>query len=226
MTPPPLIRGTPAKRLTLGFDVRSIIVLRATLAHRGMRRRATAHQTRLAERTGQKIVRQRQIPDFRMQRLHVDGRLHLGFRRRAKNPGGAFKTLIAPLLDLVRLSGTRTCPAGNRWTSKSCASSIKVFSPLIAATGAFAFYRRAGSSGAVVSSWSSPRSRQSCRRGVESPLIPAVRFSRATSMDTSVAPPADLSKTTRIKRKLVRPPFVPEHEQIAPGAPRALSNSR
>jgi nitrite reductase (NO-forming) len=51
-------------------------------------------------------------------------------------------------------------------------------------------------------------------------------------MDTSVAPHADLSKTTRIKRKLVRPPFVPEHEQIAPGAPgapgapRALSNSR
>jgi hypothetical protein len=52
MTPRPLIPGTPAWRLTLNFDVRSIIVLRATLAHRGMRRRATAHQTRLAERAG------------------------------------------------------------------------------------------------------------------------------------------------------------------------------
>ncbi len=45
-------------------------------------------------------------------------------------------------------------------------------------------------------------------------------------MDTSVAPPAYLSKTTRIKRKLVHLPFVPEHEQIVPGAPRASSNSR
>ncbi len=82
MTPPPLIPSTPAWRLTLGFDVRSIIVLRATLAHRGMRRRATAHQTRLAERAGYRsrdrgprgaakavrsIVCQRQIPDFRVQ---------------------------------------------------------------------------------------------------------------------------------------------------------------
>jgi hypothetical protein len=126
--------------------------LRATLAHRGMRRRATGQQTRLAERTGYRsrdrgphsaaktvrsIVLQRQLSDFRMQRLHVDRRLRLGFRRRAKNPGGAFQELIAPLPDLVGVSGTQTCPAGNRWTSKSCASSTKIFSPLIAATGAF-----------------------------------------------------------------------------------------
>jgi hypothetical protein len=197
MTPPPLIPGTPAWRLTLGFDVRSIIVLRATLAHRGMRRRATAHQARLAERAGYRsrdrgprgaakavrsIVRQRQIPDFRMQRLHVDRRLHLGFRRRTKKPGGAFEELIAPLHDLVRLSGTRTCPAGNRWTSKSCANAIKVFSPLIAATATFAFYRRAGGFGAVVLPWSSPRSRQSCRRGAEKSLILGGQFSRAISV--------------------------------------------
>jgi hypothetical protein len=121
MTPPPLIPGTPAKRLTLGFDVRSIIVLRATLAHRGMRRRATAHQTRLAERAGYRrsdggprgaakavrsIVRQRQIPDFRMQRLHVDRRVRIRPGRGPEHACGAFKTLIAPLLDLVGVSGT------------------------------------------------------------------------------------------------------------------------
>jgi hypothetical protein len=128
--------------------------LRATLAHRGMRCRATGQQTRLAERAGYRsrdrgprgaakavrsIVLQRQLSDLRMQGLHVDDRLRLGFRRRAKYRGRAFKTLIAPLLDLVGVSGTQTCPASNRWTSKSCASSTKIFSPLIAATGAFAF---------------------------------------------------------------------------------------
>jgi hypothetical protein len=71
---------------------------------------------------------------FGVQRFHIDDRLRLGFRCRAKHPGRALQELIAPLLDLVRLSGMQTCPAGNRWTSKSCASSIKVFSPLIAAT--------------------------------------------------------------------------------------------
>jgi hypothetical protein len=99
-----------------------------------MRCRATGQQTRLAERTGQKIVLQRQLPDLRMQRFHIDDRLRLGFRCRAKHPGRALQELIAPLLDLVRVSGMQTCPAGNRWTSKSCASSIKVFLPLIAAT--------------------------------------------------------------------------------------------
>ena len=80
---------------------------------------------------------QRQLPDLRVQRFHIDDRLRLGFRHRAKHPGRALKKLVTPLLDLVRLSGMQTCPAGNRWTSKSCASSIKVFSPLIAATATF-----------------------------------------------------------------------------------------
>jgi hypothetical protein len=38
-----------------------------------------------------------------MQGCRVDDRLRLGFRRRAKNPGGAFQELIAPLLDLGRM---------------------------------------------------------------------------------------------------------------------------
>jgi hypothetical protein len=79
MTPPRLIPSTPARRLTLSFDVRSIIFLRATLAHAGMRCRATGQQRRLAERTGQKIVLQRQLSNLRMQGLHVDDRLRLGF---------------------------------------------------------------------------------------------------------------------------------------------------
>jgi nitrite reductase (NO-forming) len=41
-------------------------------------------------------------------------------------------------------------------------------------------------------------------------------------MDTSMAAPVDLSSMERIKRKLVRPPFVHAHEQIAPGAPRIV----
>jgi hypothetical protein len=96
-----------------------------------MRRRATGQQTRLAERAGYRsrdrgphsaaktvrsIVLQRQLSNLRMQRLHVDRRLHLGFWRRTKNPSGAFQELIAPLLDLVCLSGMQTCPAGHRWT--------------------------------------------------------------------------------------------------------------
>jgi hypothetical protein len=64
MTPPPLMPGTPVWRLTLSFDVRSIIVLRATLTHRGMRRRATGQQTRLAERTGQKTGPNANSPIF------------------------------------------------------------------------------------------------------------------------------------------------------------------
>ena len=134
MTPPPLMPGTPVWRLTLSFDVRSIIVLRATLTHRGMRRRATGQQTRLAERAGYRrsdggprvaakavrsVMRQRQIPNFRMQRLHVDRRVRIRPGRGPEHACGAFKTLIAPLLDLVGVSGTQTCPAGFGRTSKS-----------------------------------------------------------------------------------------------------------
>lgn len=41
-------------------------------------------------------------------------------------------------------------------------------------------------------------------------------------MDTSMAAPADLSSLKRIKRKLVRPPMVHEHEQEAPAEPRIV----
>ena len=40
-------------------------------------------------------------------------------------------------------------------------------------------------------------------------------------MDTSMAEPADLSNLQRIKRRLVRPPMVHEHEQIAAAVLRA-----
>ena len=39
---------------------------------------------------------------------------------------------------------------------------------------------------------------------------------------TPVAAPVDLSKLKRIKRELVAPPFVHEHEQVAPGEPRIV----
>ena len=41
-------------------------------------------------------------------------------------------------------------------------------------------------------------------------------------MDTSMAPPADLSTLQRIKHKLVKPPFVHEHEQVASTGPRIV----
>ncbi|WP_370285125.1 copper-containing nitrite reductase [Pseudooceanicola nanhaiensis] len=41
-------------------------------------------------------------------------------------------------------------------------------------------------------------------------------------MDTSMAPSADLSSLTRIKRRLVRPPMVHDHEQEAPAEPRIV----
>lgn len=41
-------------------------------------------------------------------------------------------------------------------------------------------------------------------------------------MDTSMAPPVDLSNLKRIKQKLVRPPFVHEHLQQAPEDPRIV----
>ncbi len=65
--------------------------------------RATGQQTRLSERAGQKIVRQRQLSDLRMQGLHIDGRLRLGLRGLAEHAGRALKQLVAPLLDLVRM---------------------------------------------------------------------------------------------------------------------------
>ncbi|MGR3761173.1 copper-containing nitrite reductase [Roseobacteraceae bacterium NS-SX3] len=42
------------------------------------------------------------------------------------------------------------------------------------------------------------------------------------AMIQPAAAPVDLSSLERIKRKLVAPPFVHEHEQVAPGAPRIV----
>ena len=66
--------------------------------------RATGQQTRLAERAGQKIVLQRQLPDLGMQGLHVDHRFRLGLRPITEHPGRTLKKLITPQLDLVGLS--------------------------------------------------------------------------------------------------------------------------
>jgi nitrite reductase (NO-forming) len=42
------------------------------------------------------------------------------------------------------------------------------------------------------------------------------------SLDTSAAAPVDLSSLPRIRRELVAPPFVHEHEQVASGGPRIV----
>jgi hypothetical protein len=60
-------------------------------------------QTRLAERAGQKIVLQRQLPDLGMQGLHVDHRFRLGLWPITEHPGRTLEQLITPLLDLVRV---------------------------------------------------------------------------------------------------------------------------
>jgi hypothetical protein len=113
---------------------------------------------------------QRQLPDLRMQGLHVDDRLRLGFRRRAKNHGGAFQELIAPLLDLVLMD------------LKVLRQLDQGFLALDRRYSELSLEGRARGSGAVVLPRSSPRSRQSCRRGAENPLIPGVQFSQATSL--------------------------------------------
>ncbi|MCR8723402.1 copper-containing nitrite reductase [Frigidibacter sp. ROC022] len=48
------------------------------------------------------------------------------------------------------------------------------------------------------------------------------RASAEETMDTSMAAPVDLSALPRIKRQLVAPPHVHEHEQVAPGGPRIV----
>ena len=92
----------------------------------------------------------------------------------------AFQQLVAPLLDLVRLSADcMQSLAGKRWTSKSCASSIRVFSPSIAPTVTLALkaglWFRRGRLVMVISSLAA-----SCCCYAENPPIPAVQFSRTT----------------------------------------------
>ena len=43
-----------------------------------------------------------------------------------------------------------------------------------------------------------------------------------STADTGVSAPADLTSLPRIRRELVAPPFVHEHEQVAPGGPRIV----
>jgi len=56
------------------------------------------------------------------------------------------------------------------------------------------------------------------------PVLLTAMHARAAEevTDTSDAPPADVSGLQRIRRELVPPPFVHEHEQVAPGAPRVV----
>jgi hypothetical protein len=154
MTLPRLIPSTPAWRLTLSFDVRSIIFLRLAPDPPCRARRA-------------KNWSQRQLPDLRMQSLHVNDRLRLGFRRRAKNHGGAFQELIAPLLDPDRMD------------IKVLRQLDQGLLALDRCNGHLRLEGRTRDFGAVVLPWSSPRSRQSCRRCAENPLILGVQFSRA-----------------------------------------------
>lgn len=59
--------------------------------------------------------------------------------------------------------------------------------------------------------------------GVAAAVPMLIRSAKAEEvMDTSMAPPVDLSNLKRIKRRLVRPPFVHEHEQVAPAEPRIV----
>ena len=92
----------------------------------------------VARRT--KIILQRQLPELRMQCLHVDLGLGAAFRGFAEYAGRTFHELVSPLYDLVRVqveilrkldqcSGAYAAPLGPRSPS---------LSPLIAATATFA----------------------------------------------------------------------------------------
>jgi hypothetical protein len=52
---------------------------------------------------------QRQLPDLRMQGRRVDGRLRIRLGRGPEHACGAFKKLITPLLDLVRVNVEILC---------------------------------------------------------------------------------------------------------------------
>lgn len=124
---------------------------------------------RLAERAGQKIVLQRQLPDLRMKRLHVDqGGGSLRLRLGPEYAGGPVKELAAPLRDLVGVDIELLRQIGQR---------------LLAHDGRQRDLRL--ESRAVVPAHTSRHirscSRQSCRVQAENPPIPAVQISRARS---------------------------------------------
>jgi nitrite reductase (NO-forming) len=54
------------------------------------------------------------------------------------------------------------------------------------------------------------------------PFVVRAAAAQEEAVATPVAAPEDLSGLERIKRRLVAPPFVHEHEQVASGAPRIV----
>lgn len=75
---------------------------------------------------------QRQLSDLRVRRLHIGGRLGIGFLHGIGYSGCALREPITPPLDPARLSDMQARPAGDRCASKSPANSISIFSTLIA----------------------------------------------------------------------------------------------
>src|SRR5690606_33997397 len=130
----------------------------------------SAQQSRLAERTGQKIVLQRQFADFGMKRFDINGwpcRFRLVLI--TENAGRPLKELVFPLLNLVGmhvelLGQFHQCLlASNGGKRHLCLESR-----------------------AVVPAWSSRHgiscSRHLSRSQAEIPLISAVQISRTTSI--------------------------------------------
>src|SRR5215207_8254148 len=73
-----------------------------------------AQQAGFAERTGQKIVGQRQLADLGVQRLHVDGR-RSRWRLRTEHPGGPLQELSLPGRNLVGMNIELLGPFGQRF---------------------------------------------------------------------------------------------------------------
>ncbi len=57
---------------------------------------------------------------------------------------------------------------------------------------------------------------------VPNPNLPDARVLRVQQREMERAAPADLSGLERVRQKMVRPPFAPEHEQVATGDPKIV----
>jgi len=88
-------------------------------------RNCARQKTGFAERSGQKIVLQRQLPDFGVEFLHVDWRRRVRLAL-AKKPGSSFEKLIPSGLDDIRMD------------IELCRQFGSVFSPFTAASATFA----------------------------------------------------------------------------------------
>ena len=128
-------------------------------------------QIGLPERAGQKIIRQRQLADLGVQRLHVNRRL-ARFRClvRTKHSGRALRNWLRHVV--IWFGCTSNC----------CANSVSVFSPFTAASATSALKARCGSGGGVCSSLL--LSRNHTGHQAENPLI---------SMASSARPPLSLA---------------------------------